>query len=125
MILIIDDHLDTGAALAALMKRKGHDAVAVGSATAGLQLLKSVVPQVIVLDVMMPEMDGLEVLRRVRAEDRLSRVPVVMFSADFTHDRYRSAMELGANEYLVKGAVGWDEVYRAVAQYVEPPQARS
>ena len=76
----------------------------------------------------MPEMDGMEVLRRLRADDRLRPVPVVMFSADYTHERYRQSIEAGANDYLVKGAVGWDEVYHAVEKQVEsppsPPAAR-
>ena len=79
MILIVDDHLVTGTALARLLKKCGHEAVAVGSGLAALEMLESMRPDAIVLDMMLPGMHGLEVLRRVREDASVKDVPVVVY----------------------------------------------
>ena len=107
MVLIIDDNLDTASALARLLKRREQDAVAVDSGPAALELLETMRPSVIVLDVMMPRMDGLEVLKHLRGTPVLKDVPVIIFSADFRIETARRAAELGAKAYLVKGTVEW------------------
>ena len=117
MILIVDDHLDTGAVLARMLKKSGHDAVAVGSGRAALELLKTTRPSVIVLDMMMPGMHGLEVLDLVRANVATRDVPVIVFSADYAFDTARRARERGAQEYIVKGTVGWEQVCDVVGRY--------
>ena len=117
MILIVDDHLDTGTVLARLLKRCGHEAVAVGSGEAALKLLETARPSVIVLDMMMPDMGGLEVLRRVRADAAVKDVPVIIFSADYAAESARAAREQGAQEYVVKGAVGWDKLCDLIGRY--------
>ena len=65
MILIVDDHIDTGTVLARLLKKCGQDAVAVSSGVAALKLLETTRPSVIVLGMMMPGMHEMEVLQRV------------------------------------------------------------
>jgi DNA-binding response OmpR family regulator len=59
---------------------------------------------VIVLDVMMPGMDGMEVLRRVRTDPRTCNVPVVMFSAVSDPAYRQSALQKGADDYVIKGS---------------------
>ena len=117
MILIVDDHLDTGTALARLLKTCGHEAVAVGSGMAALEMLQSMRPAVIVLDMMMPGMHGLEVLRRVREDARVKDVPVVVYSADYSLDTAERALRMGAQDFIVKGTVGWDALCEAILKY--------
>lgn len=76
-----------------LVARDGGEAVA-----AAMQSL----PDAVVLDMMMPVMDGLQVLRRLRAEPRTSAIPVVMLTARKQERDIVGALELGANDYLVK-----------------------
>ncbi len=117
MILIIDDHLDTGSALARLLKKCGHEAVAVGSGEAALEVLGSMRPTLMVLDMMMPGMHGLEVLRRVRSDTALTDVPVIVYSADYSLDTIRKAREQGAQEFIVKGTVGWDQLCYVIGKH--------
>jgi chemosensory pili system protein ChpA (sensor histidine kinase/response regulator) len=117
LILIVDDHLDTGTALARLLKKCGHEAVAVGSGAAALEMLEGMRPTVIVLDMMMPGMHGLEVLRRVRDDARVKDVPVLVYSADFSLDTANRARDLGAQEFIVKGTVPWDALCDAILKY--------
>jgi chemosensory pili system protein ChpA (sensor histidine kinase/response regulator) len=106
MILIVDDHPDTREALVRLLQLNGHEANAVAD---GAQLLLFVQthppPALILLDVHMPHVDGIGVLRALRADPRLATLPVVVFSAD---ERYRAAaMRLGAAAYILKGSLDW------------------
>ena len=72
-------------------------------------------PKVILLDLKLPKIDGLEVLRRIRSDERTESVPVVILtSSDEERDRIAS-YELGANSYVVK-PVGFDDFVRAVAE---------
>ena len=117
MILIVDDHIDTGTILARMMKKCGHEAVAVSSGPAALKLLETTRPSVIVLDMMMPEMSGLEVLQRVRADAAVKDVPVIIFSADQTSATARQAREQGAQEFVLKGALPWDRLCAMITGY--------
>ena len=117
MILIVDDHIDTGTILARMLKRCGHDAVAVSSGPAALKLLEAARPSVIVLDMMMPGMHGLEVLQRVRADAAVRDVPVIVYSADHTSHTEQQARDGGAQEFMVKGVVPWDRLCAMVTRY--------
>ena len=117
MILIVDDHIDTGTILARMLKRCGHEAVAVSSGRAALKLLETARPAVIVLDMMMPEMHGLDVLQRVRADAAVKDVPVIVYSADGADETVRQARERGAQEFMVKGAVPWDRLCDVITRY--------
>ena len=117
MILIVDDHIDTGTILARMLKKCGHEAVAVSSGRAALKLLETTRPSVIVLDMMMPEMSGLEVLQRVRADAAVKDVPVIIYSADHAAETARKARDQGAQEYVVKGVMPWDRLCAMITQY--------
>jgi CheY-like chemotaxis protein len=117
VILIVDDHFDTGTALARMLRKRGHEAVAVDSGPAALKWLETTRPRVLVLDMMMPEMDGLEMLERVRNDPRVKDLPVVVFSADYNFDTMQKARGLGAQEFIVKGTLGWDRVCDTIGRY--------
>ena len=118
MILIVDDHLDSGAVLARLLKRRGYDAMAVSSGRAALAILQSVRPELIVLDMHMPDLDGLSVLRQVRADAATADVPVVLYTADPDNAAIREAKSLGAADFLVKGQVAWDELCARITAHI-------
>ena len=117
MILVVDDHLDTGRLLVRLLKSRGHDAVAAGSGEEGLTLIAKVDPDLVILDKCMPEMDGMAVLQQIRADTQSQSVPVIMYSADASDEDVSRARRLGAQEYLVKGTP-FDDIFSTVARYV-------
>ena len=118
MILIVDDQPDAVTPLARLLNKVGHEAVVKPCGPDALDHMKAVKPSLVVLDVMMPGMDGMTCLQIIRATPGSADVPVVMYSADFSHDRVQEAKRLGAQEYLVKGAVMWPEFLAIVNKYV-------
>jgi CheY-like chemotaxis protein len=118
MILIVDDHLDTANLLARLLRSRGHEAVAVGSGREGLSLLPTLVPAIVILDKCMPEMDGMTVLQRIRADAQSQSIPVIFYSADANEADKEQARRLGAQAYLVKGKTPLEDIYSMVARYV-------
>ena len=117
MILIVDDHLDTAKLLARLLKTRGHDAMAVGSGPQGLSLLPTLNPDLVILDQRMPEMDGLSVLREMRADTASRHIPVIFYSADANPEDAAKARRLGAQDYFVKGSTPFEDICSTVARF--------
>lgn len=104
-ILEIDDNLDTMQAVKALLARKlpGVSVFAANTGAKGLALAAAEDPDVILLDIIMPGMDGFEVCRRLKADDRLRAIPVVFVTADKIDKESRiKAIEVGADGFLRK-----------------------
>lgn len=73
-----------------------------------------VVPKVIFLDVKMPKVDGLEVLARIRSDEKTRRIPVVMLTSSRQDPDIEASYALGANSYIVK-PVDYDNFFKAVS----------
>src|SRR5947209_5916811 len=84
-VLVVDDHPDTADVLSRLLERNGYDAVPVHNGFEALSYLARHKPSAIVLDVMMPGMDGGALLRAMRENAALHDIPVVVFSGDFSY----------------------------------------
>lgn len=109
-VLVVDDFESTCRVMAKLLNSWGHNADCALSGEQALDALGRDRYQVILLDIMMPGIDGLEVLRRIRANPDLADVRVIMYTAlDSAHDA-QAAMESGALDYLVKGKVSFDQI---------------
>ena len=102
-VLIVEDDSDLVALLKRWLERDGHRVEHAADGAAALEALaREPLPDLVLLDVMLPKVDGFEVLRRLRAEQRSARLPVVMISS-FSRDRDAArGRELGANDYVVK-----------------------
>jgi two-component system response regulator len=118
-VLIVEDNPDDlELALHALRKSDFANRVEVARDGAeALDMLKASteLPKVILLDVKLPLVDGIEVLRELKADARTRRVPVVMMTSSAEDRDLAAAYELGANSYIVK-PVDIDQFYRAVQQ---------
>jgi len=98
-ILVIDDDASVRDLMARTLKRAGYAVVAVESGEEGLRLASKLKPAVIILDVMLPELDGWSVLTRLKSDPDLAHIPVVMQSI---LDEPKRGFMLGASEYLTK-----------------------
>ena len=110
-ILIVDDARSTLRALEVILKREGYTVLTAASGTEGLTHIEQHEVDVLLCDVKMPKMDGLEVLRQVKAQD--AGIAVVMMSGHGDISTAVAAMKEGAFDYLVK-PFGEDEVLRVV-----------
>ena len=104
-LLIVDDSPDTCDMLARLLRRAGHAASAVYDGGEVLPLMRAMRFDLVILDVMMPDVDGMTVLGQIRTDpDPVTRsTPVAMYTAIGDPDARARAVELGANEWIAKG----------------------
>lgn len=99
LVLIIDDDPAITDLLSVVLKANGFDALVANSGADGLRLIKEQAPRLAILDLMMPDMDGWQVCRAVRA---FSSIPILVLSALDEPAVVASALDLGADDFLVK-----------------------
>ena len=98
-ILVVDDDHNVVDLVRLYLERDGHEVLIANDGVAGLETAREELPDLIVLDLMMPRMDGMEVCRTLRAE---SSVPVVMLTAMVEEDERLAGLDLGADDYVTK-----------------------
>jgi CheY-like chemotaxis protein len=121
VVLVVDDDEFTCDAIRRLLTRMGYSTACASSGTEALNLLEQVRPDVIVLDWMMPEMDGLEVLRKLRADPKTKDVPVLLYSAADDPAMQKQAAKLGAMECVLKSG-GFYPLYERIERYATTHQ---
>jgi DNA-binding response OmpR family regulator len=101
-ILIIDDDPDLLLLLNKMLKRIGAETVVAENGESGMALMKAQRFDLLVLDLMLPDIDGYEILKRIRADEELKDLPVLILSARADPDAINRGLEAGANGYLTK-----------------------
>ena len=101
-ILIIDDEKDLIELVRYNLEKDGYDSISAADGQTGLEIAQRHKLDLIVLDLMMPGMDGLEVCRRLRADPRTGRVPLIMLTAKATEADRIVGLEMGADDYITK-----------------------
>jgi DNA-binding response OmpR family regulator len=99
-ILIVDDDKDIVSIVTTMLEDRGWDILAAYGGAAALEIVSTDLPDVILLDIMMPEMNGIEVLKKIRKIDTNARI--IMITAFGDVESYLDSMELGAYEYINK-----------------------
>lgn len=101
-VLLVDDNVDMQKMLTVVLKRQNHEIVAADRGQQCLELAQSEPFDVVVLDVMMPDMNGYEVARRMRADERTRNLPIIILTARAQAVDQAAAMDAGADAYLAK-----------------------
>ena len=101
-ILIIEDDAQTRENLQIILNMEGYEVRSAANGREGLALARGDRPELIVCDVSMPEMDGHEVLRQLRADTQTADIPFVFLTAQGERHQQRAGMNLGADDYLCK-----------------------
>ncbi len=101
-VLVIDDEEDIRELILYNLSKEGFRVECAVSGEAGLELLKGELPDLIILDLMLPGLDGLEVCRRVKADSRLQHIPIIMVTARGEEPDIVRGLELGADDYVAK-----------------------
>ena len=103
-VLIVDDDPTARETLVAMLEGEGYDLHLAKDGRQALQMLKGLQPDLILLDVMMPALDGFEVCRRIRATPHLAEVPIILLTALDDRDSLLKGIEAGADDFLTKPA---------------------
>lgn len=101
-ILVVDDEPDVTNLLEYALKSKGFTVEAVNNPTASIGLARTFLPDLVILDVMMPEINGIQICRMLRADPQLKRVPVIFLTAKAEEDDRIQGLETGADDYVSK-----------------------
>ena len=101
-LLVVDDHESMRSLLERVLRSQGHTVITAASGPEALALLRKHPIDLVVLDVMMPEMSGIEVLEHIKANPATHEIPVLVVSADTDTDKVVVCINLGAEDYLVK-----------------------
>ncbi len=112
-IIVIEDEQEAAEMFAEMMRVSGFRVLKATSSAPGMQLIASEVPDAVVLDIMMPDISGLEVLRFMRSDPRLANIPVIVVSAKSMPADIKTGLEAGAAVYLTK-PVGYLDLKDAV-----------
>ena len=112
-VIVIEDEPEAAELFSEMMRVSGFRVVKLSSSTPAMETILNEKPDVVLLDVMMPDISGLEVLNYMRREPSLENIPVVVISAKGMPADIRSAMDAGATLYLTK-PVGFLELKQAV-----------
>lgn len=116
-ILIVDDVPLGRDAIARLLQQEGYETVVARNGADALVKLKERIPDLILLDHMMPEVDGLTFLSQVRRFPKWKNLPVIMFTGNKDRTAQRQALTLKVNEYLVKAEMTADQIIEKINQY--------
>jgi DNA-binding response OmpR family regulator len=121
LILIVEDELTTSQLVKMVLKRQGYRAVAVTNGPEALRVADDLIPDLILLDIVLPGMDGFQVCQYIRKNPRTAHVPVIMFSGLDRAADQRAAFSAGSDDYLTKPVKMADllEKVRAILQ-MEP-----
>ena len=112
-VLVVEDEPDAAELFAEMMRVNGFRVIKMFSSTPAISMIAQEKPDVVILDVMMPDVSGLEVLRFMRREPELKDIPVIVVSAKSMPSDIRTGMEAGASMYLTK-PVGYLDLKHAV-----------
>jgi two-component system alkaline phosphatase synthesis response regulator PhoP len=101
-ILVVEDEEDIQELIQYNLGREGYRVTCVGSGEEGLKAAQSRYPDIVLLDLMLPGMDGLEVCRRLRGNEGTRRLPILILSAKGEESDIVAGLELGADDYVTK-----------------------
>ena len=101
-VLIVDDEPDAVIATKRALEADGYNVIEANNGTMAFDVLKSDVPDVILLDVMMPDMDGFEVCKRLKENPLYENIPVIMLTAKGEINDKVEGLDIGADDYITK-----------------------
>jgi DNA-binding response OmpR family regulator len=112
-VLIIEDEEDAAELFAEMMRVSGFRVIKTLRSAPAITMMTVDKPDLVLLDIMMPEVSGLDILRQMRREPYLANIPVIVVTAKGMPADIKNGMEAGANTYLTK-PVGFQELKEAV-----------
>ena len=101
-VLIVDDTIDLLTVVARRLESWGYEPLTAQSGEEGLLLAEQELPDLVLLDIMMPKMKGRDVCARLKANPKTAHIPVIFLTALGLADHVKAGMDLGAEDYIVK-----------------------
>lgn len=118
IVIVVDDEPDTTEMFAEMIRLSGHQVLKSYGGTPAIGLISNVKPDVVLLDIMMPDLSGLEVLRFIRRDPRLQHIPVIVATVKGLPSDIQAGLEAGATVYLTK-PVAFEDLRKAIEDVVQ------
>lgn len=122
-ILLIEDEGSMGQVTQLLLESCGYEVTVAKDGAQGLRLVRAIMPNLVICDVAMPGMDGLEVLRTLRLSEATRHLPVVFLSGFISEDQIALARELGVSAFLNKPC-SFEEMKQVIVECRHAPSAK-
>ena len=101
-ILIVDDEPDVASLLNLMLRSKGYETITAGDGQEALEKARHEKPDLIVLDIMLPRLDGYKVARMLKFDEKFSHIPIIMVTAKIQEKDKKMGAEMGADAYVTK-----------------------
>jgi len=118
-ILVIEDEATLQNAMVEVLTQSGYETLSALDGELGFALATKELPDLILLDIILPKMDGFEVLKGLKANPQTANIPVIILTNLGDVSSVQQALELGANSYLVKADFHLDDVIQKVERTLE------
>ncbi|HSO27069.1 MAG TPA: response regulator [Anaerolineales bacterium] len=119
-IIIVEDEPDTAEMFAEMMRLSGYEVLKSYGGALAMELIRTQNPDAVVLDIMMPDVSGLDVLSNLRRDAQLARIPIIVVSAKSLPSDIKDGLEAGAQVYLTK-PVSFMDLREAVESAIGNP----
>lgn len=117
-ILLIEDDVFLVRVYGKFLEREGYEVVILETGTNAVSVAKSEKPDLIILDIIMPETDGFDALQMLKEDDLTKKIPVMVLTNLSTDEDKKKALDMGAEKYLVKANMSFKEVIAEVKKFV-------
>jgi len=117
-ILIVEDDKFLAKMLAKMLESHGFDVVLAGTGREGLLKVSTENPKLVLLDIILPDIDGFDLLETIKKDDKTKRIPVVIISNLGQQEDIAQGKALGVKDYLVKSDIKLDQVVDVVRKYL-------
>jgi DNA-binding response OmpR family regulator len=101
-ILVVDDEPDVASLLTLMLKSQGYDVITARDGQEALDKARNQNPDLILLDIMLPKMDGYKVARMLKFDENFSHIPIILLTAKIQEKDRQTGLEMGANDYMTK-----------------------
>lgn len=118
-IMIVEDDSFVMDIYETKIAQEGFEVISAANGMEALKKLQDVRPDLMLLDIIMPYMDGLEVLQKVKADERLKNMPIILLTNLSQKEEVDKGLGLGANDYLIKSHFTPSEVLEKIKTYIK------
>ena len=119
LILVVDDSADSLAMISLFLQQQGYRVVTAANGEDGITVATQTIPNLILMDISMPTLDGLGATRRIRENEALRAIPVIAVTAFGTEGFQRAAYDVGVSGYLTK-PIDMDRMNQLIARLLSP-----
>jgi CheY-like chemotaxis protein len=120
-ILIVEDHIDSRDAMSEILRRKGYEVDVAANGREALAIVIDHTPDVMLLDLALPEMDGVRVIEVIRSYHRLMSLPVIVLTGLVMGKLVEEAKSLNISSMLLKSTASYDQIIAAIQQALAKP----